>query len=153
MRGEDVRRRELPNDILLPEVAALLAAGSDVTLLTKGNSMLPFIRGGRDSVRLRKFPSAAPGDIVLARLAGGNYVLHRVIRAEEEKLTLMGDGNVRGTESCRAEDVAGTVVAVVRPDGSERAPGRGKAWKALRPVRRYLLGVYRRVFKRNVQIL
>ncbi|MCR5571710.1 MAG: S24/S26 family peptidase [Bacteroidales bacterium] len=153
MSGEEVRRRELPNEVLLPEVAALLAAGSDVTLLTKGNSMLPFIRGGRDSVRLRKFPAVAPGDIVLARLPAGNYVLHRVLRADGGALTLMGDGNVRGTESCRAEDVAGTVVAVVRPDGRERAPGRARAWKALRPLRRYLLAAYRRLFKRNVQIL
>ena len=152
MKGE-VRRRELPNEVLLDEVAVLLSAGNDVTLLTKGNSMLPFIRGGIDSVRLRKCETVACGDIVLAQVAPGRFVLHRVIRTENDRLTLMGDGNVRGTESCRVEDVAGTAVALVRPDGSERAPGRGKVWKALRPLRRCLLAAYRRLFKRNVQIL
>ena len=153
MSAEGISRRELPNDVLLEEVAGLLSAGNDVTLLTKGNSMLPFIRGGIDSVRLRRLPEVACGDIVLAQVAPGHYVLHRVIRAENGALTLMGDGNVRGTEACRTEDVAGTAVAVVRPDGRERAPGRGRLWKALRPLRRYLLAVYRRIFKRNVQIL
>ena len=153
MSAEGISRRELPNDVLLEEVAGLLSAGNDVTLLTKGNSMLPFIRGGIDSVRLRKLPEVACGDIVLARIAPDRFVLHRIFRIEGDALTLMGDGNVRGTESCRREDVLGSVVSVVRPDGREAAPARGKMWKALRPLRRYLLAGYRRLFKRNVQIL
>ena len=44
----------VPNAILLGEVKSLLAEGKDVVIPTKGNSMLPFIRGGRDSVNLRR---------------------------------------------------------------------------------------------------
>ena len=36
----------VPNEILLEEAADLLARGIEVILMTKGNSMLPFIRGG-----------------------------------------------------------------------------------------------------------
>ena len=56
----------VPNSILLGEVRSLLAEGKDVVIPTKGNSMLPFIRGGRDSVNLRRLDTLEVGDIVLA---------------------------------------------------------------------------------------
>ena len=109
---------ELPNEVILGDASAMLAKGKDVTISTKGNSMLPFIRGGVDSVELRKIPAIHRGDIVLAQIAPGHYVLHRVFRepeicpdgrlAPETRITLMGDGNVRGTEICRACDICGT---------------------------------------------
>ena len=71
----------LPNVLLLGEVGRLLAEGRDVVLVPKGQSMLPFIRGGTDKVLLRK-PSVSElsvGDIVLARKDGGQYVMHRII--------------------------------------------------------------------------
>lgn len=134
----------VPNDILLEEVAAVLDEGREAVITPTGNSMLPFIRGGRDRVVLRKRDVVAPGDIVLARI-GGRYVLHRVLGVSGTHLTLMGDGNIRGTESCTASDVIGTVVEIIRPDGRRCSPGKGRAWKALKPVRRYVLAIYRRM--------
>ena len=81
---------------------------------------------------------------MLAKI-GGRYILHRVIKIEGEKITMMGDGNVRGTEACSKSDVLGTVVQIVAPSGKVRIPGKGRLWKALRPVRRYLLAIYRRI--------
>ena len=52
----------VPNAILLGEVKSLLAEGKDVVIPTKGNSMLPFIRGGRDSVNLRRLEDVEVGD-------------------------------------------------------------------------------------------
>ena len=134
----------VPNSILLEEVAAVLDKGREAVITPTGNSMLPFIRGGRDRVVLRRQESVAAGDIVLAR-TGGRYVLHRVQAVSGTQLTLMGDGNLRGTESCTAADVIGTVVEIIRPDGSRRIPGRGRAWQALRPLRRYILAIYKRL--------
>ena len=51
-----------------------------------------------------------------------------------------------GTENCTLTDVLGTVVEIIRPDGKRRKPGKGRCWAALRPVRRYLLFIYRRLF-------
>ena len=133
----------LPNDIFLEEVASLLDEGRDVTLSPRGSSMLPFIREGRDSVVLRKEPSVKKGDIVLVRLPG-RYVMHRIIREEGEHLTLMGDGNLQGTESCTRADVLGTVHTILR-DGKPRQPGDGKLWGRLLPFRRIILGIYRRL--------
>lgn len=135
-----MENRTLPNEILLEEVGALLAEGREVTFTPKGTSMLPFIRGGRDSVTLKKLDSVAVGDIVLVRLGEGHYVLHRVIKREGDALEIMGDGNLAGTERCTVGDVMGTAVLV-----AGRRPTRGRIWRLLKPLRRYLLGIYRRL--------
>ena len=134
----------VPNDILLEEVAAVLDEGREAVITPTGNSMLPFIRGGRDRVVLRRQDGMAAGDIVLARI-GGRYVLHRVLGVSGTHLTLMGDGNIRATEPCTASDVIGTVVEIIRPDGRRCSPGKGRVWRALKPVRRYILAIYRRM--------
>ena len=136
-------KRTIANEVLLEEAATLMKEGREVTLTPLGSSMLPFIRGGKDAVRLRKMPSASVGDIILVRLPG-RYVLHRLIQVDGNNLTLMGDGNICGTESCTMEDVLGTVVAIER-NGKEIKPGQGRFWRFLRPLRRYILAIYRRI--------
>ncbi|MCR4569317.1 MAG: S24/S26 family peptidase [Bacteroidales bacterium] len=136
-------KRVLPNEVLLEEAGKLLDEGRDVTFTPLGSSMLPFIHGGKDSVTLRKMPSAQVGDIVLVRLPG-RYVLHRIIALEGEKVTLMGDGNLVGTENCRLPDIMGTVTAIQKGKRSV-TPGKGRFWRALKPFRRYILAIYRRL--------
>ena len=142
----------VPNAILLGEVKELLAEGKDVVIPTKGNSMLPFIRGTRDSVKLRRLDTLDVGDIVLAEIREGVYVLHRVTALDGDVVSLMGDGNRRGGERCRRGDIAGTVLTVLK-DGvkevdcrSAKALRRARNWRRLKPLRRIILGFYRRLF-------
>ena len=142
----------LPNDVMLGGVKELLAEGRQVVIMTKGVSMLPFIVGKRDSVVLEKRPSVAPGDIALAEIAQGHYVLHRVREVSESAVTLQGDGNYRGQEKCRLENIAGTVVAVQTPGKPDRDPyaaaemRRWRCWVGIPAiVRRYYLAFYRRI--------
>lgn len=138
----------MPNDILLGEVGRLLEEGKDVELMTRGSSMHPFIRGDIDSVRLRKVPdeTLTVGDIVLAEVEKGRYVLHRIVDTGEDVLTLMGDGNLRGREHCRRENVLGKVTAIVGPSGKLKNPGKAVLWRRLGPyARRVLLAFYRRI--------
>ena len=137
-------KRVLPNDILLGEVAAVLREGREAIITPLGNSMLPFIRGGRDHVVLRKEPDLAVGDIVLIHTCG-RYILHRILAVEGDAVTLMGDGNLRGTEHCTRAEVLGTVSEILLPDGRSRKPGKARLWRALRPIRRYLLAIYKRL--------
>lgn len=137
-------KRIVANELLLEEAAGLMNEGREVNFTPLGSSMLPFIRGGKDSVRLRKMPSAAVGDIVLVRLPGPRYVLHRIIEVEGDRLTLMGDGNIAGTETCSKEDVMGTVVAIIKGRRTV-IPGKARLWRTLKPFRRYILGIYRRI--------
>lgn len=142
----------MPNAVMLGEVRNLLAEGRSVVILTKGLSMLPFIRGDKDSVVLEKASSVAPGDIALAEIAPGRWVLHRVIEVNGEKVTLRGDGNIRGIEKCSLDAVAGVVAGIQRPDGEMRDPRTPKALKRWRRwcatpllIRRGWLSFYRRV--------
>lgn len=134
----------VPNKILLDEVSRMLSEGTSVIIRTKGNSMLPFIRGGRDSVRLSRHSGISVGDIVLARINGDKYVLHRVFSVCGEEVTLMGDGNLKGKENCSRAEVTGTVDGIIRPDGKEKVPGNGMVWRRLLPFRRILLAIYKR---------
>ena len=133
----------LPNEVLIGEVAELLNAGREVVMTPKGNSMLPFIRGDVDNVRLRKPESLHVGDIALARF-GGRYVMHRIIAINGDTVTLMGDGNLQGTESGPRSEVIGVVLEIITPSNRHRRPGKGRLWRKLLPVRRYLLKFYRK---------
>ena len=135
-----MENRTLPNEVLLGEISSLLAEGREVSFTPKGTSMLPFIRGGRDSVTLKKLAEVKVGDIVLVRLPDSRYVLHRVWGLDGDSLELMGDGNLIGKEKCRLADVMGTTVSI-----NGRKPTRGRLWRTLKPFRRYLLGIYRRI--------
>ena len=94
---------------------------------------------------LVKKDSVEVGDIVLARLPGPRYVLHRLIARDGDALTLMGDGNIAGTESCTVADIMGTAIEIGRGRRTV-IPGKGRWWRALKPFRRYILAIYRRVF-------
>lgn len=137
-----MNKKVLPNELFLEEAGKLLEEGREVVLTPLGNSMLPFIRGGKDEVTLKVLPHVEVGDIVLARLPGPNYVLHRVVDRNRSLLTLMGDGNLQGTESCTRDDVMGTVTTI-----NGVPPSDGMVWRMLRPFRRILLAIYRRTHR------
>lgn len=129
-----------------------LGQGRSVIIPLKGVSMRPFVENLRDKALLVAVPpeTLREGDAVLAEIAPDRYVLHRIIRREGDRLTLMGDGNVRGTESCRAADVVGRVEAFYRkgrqkPDLTSGLKWRfySAVWTRIRPLRRYLLFAYR----------
>ena len=142
-----------PNDRLFAEVTAMLTDGQTVTLWAKGNSMFPFITGGRDCVVLQQKRDLHIGDIALARLKNGRYVLHRIYCLQGGTVILMGDGNLSTTETCRREDISGVAVKILR-DGraidcsSETKQFKTRLWRRLRPFRRYLLFICRLWAKR-----
>ncbi|MCQ2178654.1 MAG: S24/S26 family peptidase [Bacteroidales bacterium] len=142
----------LPNEILLAEVNRMLQEGHPVIIMAKGNSMLPFIRGGKDNVELVRNSNPAVGDLALCEIAPGHYVLHRIIRIKDGTITMKGDGNLRGTEQCRLENLCGTVADIIRPSGrrisvnTARFRRRSRLWaKMPYIIRRYSLAVYRRI--------
>ena len=137
-------KKVFPNDVLLGEVAAVLCEGREAVIIPTGNSMLPFIRGGRDRVVLRQADHPEVGDIVLVHI-GGQYILHRIFALDGDAVTLMGDGNIRGREHCTRGDILGAVTQIIREDGRTREPGKGRVWRALLPLRRYILAIYRRL--------
>lgn len=140
-------RRELPNDAWLGEVSQMLREGKPYAIYVKGYSMRPFIEHTRDRVFLEKRDTYNIGDAVLAQIAPGHYVLHRIIEKQGDNLTLQGDGNLKGVELCKEGDVSGVVTQYIRPNRIIPADDPKlvrciKLWRKLRPIRRYLLLIY-----------
>ncbi len=139
---------KIANDILIPELARLLAEGKEVRFTPSGVSMRPFIEGDQDSVILKALTCPPRrGDILLAQtqtLCGQTtYVLHRLIRIENDTYVLQGDGNLAGEECCAFGDIIGRVTRIETPTGHRKPLTRGYLWHLLKPVRNYLLKLYR----------
>ena len=164
-------KRCVDNNILIPEMAELLREGKEVRFTPTGVSMRPFIEGGKDVVVLRKQSAVKVGDIALAAiqpltsnlqpltsnaqpltsnlqlLTSNTYVLHRVIAVDGETVTLLGDGNLGRTEVCTKADILGTVIRIENARGRRKPLTRGRLWYHLRPARRILLKIYRKLLK------
>lgn len=131
--------KEQPSEGLLEK----LREGKIVQLAPKGISMIPFIRGGRDKVLVRKEETVSVGDIVLV-VYSGKMILHRVYAINGSKLILMGDGNLRGTEEVEQAEVLGTVLQIIKPGGRCYKPKKAWLWRHTLPLRRYLLKIDRK---------
>lgn len=135
------------NDILIPELVRLIAEKKEVRFTPSGVSMRPFIEGDRDSVVLAAIQEPPRrGDIILANVAaynGHTYVLHRLIRIENDTYVLQGDGNLFGKERCSREDLLARVIRIENARGQRKIMTRGYIWHALMPVRKWLLKIYR----------
>ena len=130
-------------DALIHRDLESLKEGKVVAIVPQGISMLPFIKGGACRVYLLKKEKVEVGDIVLADYHG-KHLLHRVYAIDGEEITLMGDGNLEGTEQVTATDILGTAVEMVSPDGCHHKPKKAWLWRKLLPVRKYLLKIHRK---------
>lgn len=80
----------------LDMVSDLLREGREqVAVTVAGSSMVPFLHHG-DKVYLDPLPEVLkPGDVVLYRRAGGQYVLHRIVKIHADgSFTMLGDAQV-----------------------------------------------------------
>lgn len=142
----------IQNDEFFAQVRELLEDDREVTIPVKGFSMLPFIRGERDLVVLERAREVRPDDIVLFHVgpaAGGRYVMHRVLKVDGDRLEIQGDGVPKNRERVLRGQVFGRAISILR-DGEKAVDPYSPAelrkvhlWQALRPVRRYLLFIYR----------
>jgi signal peptidase len=113
----DASRRKVPCQELLPLVEEAIRGGATVRITATGNSMLPFIGHG-DAVELQPLGRAPlrRGDVVLARVAQGAYVLHRVVKARGTVVTLKGDALSNCDPPLPADGVVARAVCAVRGD-------------------------------------
>lgn len=104
--------------------------------------MLPFFRSG-STVLLRPIRSEdfRKYNVVLAD-TGRNFVIHRIIEVGDEQITLLGDGNIYGTETMSRDKVYGVI------DCSALHLALAKIWLWMRPVRRFPLAIFRRITPR-----
>lgn len=131
--------RTIANRELFAIVRDTLLEGKTVRVAVNGQSMLPFFRSGSTIIMrpvreedIRKY------SVVMAD-AGHAFVVHRIIEVGDEVITLLGDGNIYGTEQVTREKIYGVV------DCSPLHLFFAKIWLWLRTVRRFPLAIFRRI--------
>lgn len=142
------------NSLYVAALRQQLAEVREVEIPVRGWSMRIFVEHERDKaiLTLCQPERLKVNDVILAQIEAPTetYVLHRIIRADGDRLTLMGDGNLRGTETCRRQDVVAQVIAFRRADSPQPDYLTGRKWRIyswwwtrLRPIRRPLILVWR----------
>ena len=119
------RRRVMDAQILLEEYRNLLEDESitALPLVISGNSMVPFLVGGRDTVYLSKLKGdVKKGDVVLYRRDSGAYILHRVYKVDKTGCTMVGDAHTQLETGIRKDQLIAVMTSALRKGRMEK-PG------------------------------
>ncbi len=156
-KERQTKSKAIPAEHLMPAVKSMLDEGHTATFRIRGRSMRPFLEDCRDRVILAPCDGAGvePGDAVLAEINPGVYVFHRVVSHTGDTVTLRGDGNVYGTESCHPSHVIGRATGFLRkgrscPDSTSGVKWRlySFLWPSSSFLRRIFLAFHRRIILR-----
>ncbi len=81
----------------------------------KGVSMMPLIRQDSDLVVIKRpvFP-CRENDVVLFKRSNGQYVLHRVVKAENGLYDIHGDNTVSTEKGIREDQIIGVMTGLIR---------------------------------------
>lgn len=131
--------RAIANRELFAIVRDTLLEGKNVRVAVNGQSMLPFFRSGSTiTMRPVREEDIRKYNVVMAD-AEHAFVVHRIIEVGDDIVTLLGDGNIYGTEQVTRDKIYGVV------DCSPLHLFFAKIWLWLRPVRRFPLAIFRRI--------
>lgn len=133
-------KRIISNQSAFSQARDLLLEGESVRIAVRGQSMLPFFQSG-STILLRPIRKEdfQVGHVVMAESAPGRFVVHRIHRLEGDRVVLLGDGNLYGTETMSREKVYGIV------DCGWLHLRLAALWRIMQPLRRYPLAVLRRI--------
>lgn len=144
--GKNVMTR--PNPLYVATIKQLIEEGRTVEFPVRGWSMRIFVEHERDKAILTSCNRDAlkKGDVVLAHIGNNNFALHRIIAIDTDIITMMGDGNVKGTETCSRADVI-AIVKAFRRKGQQKLDYvtswkwriYSRIWVTLLPIRRQLI--------------
>ena len=97
-------------------IREVVESGGEFSLYPRGTSMLPLIHQGKDFVILVSLPDELKrGDIPLYKREDGSYVLHRIVRAEDDgTYTMCGDNQTQLERGIKKEQMIAVVASVCR---------------------------------------
>ncbi len=142
---------------MMEEIRGLISEGHTVSLTVKGNSMNPFLVNLRDQITLGPWKDSdiRKGCVALVRDVRGDYLVHRIIERRDDCVILLGDGNINFTETAGFEDIIGIMHSVTRKGREWKADSLvwrvySWVWMGLTPLRRWPLGLWRKLFLQRV---
>lgn len=127
---------------LMPLIEDSFRQGLTVTLPVTGGSMRPLFFHKRDSVVLAACDpySLKRGDVPLYRRDNGQYVLHRIVRVDNDTYTLTGDAQWKLEVGLPKQNVVAVMNGFVRKGRTVDCRNLGyrlyvAVWMVLRPIR------------------
>lgn len=135
----------------LVELLSLQLEHGCATLAVTGASMMPMLRHGRDLVRLERLERPPRrGDVLLYRRESGQYILHRVVRAEKKTGLWCSGDNQWQEEAILPTQVLAVVCAFCRKGKWYTVDHLGyqmyvRLWVGLFPFRQPILVLRRRL--------
>lgn len=143
-------KQVIPMESLMQLLQVQMEEGGRANLTVTGYSMHPLLRNRKDSVVL--VPAVGrqkKGDIILYRRESGQFVLHRIIRVEEERYVCSGDNQVM-REPVTQEQILAVVDGFTRKGKTYGMDHSGYRvytwlWVELFCLRKYYLFIRRRL--------
>ena len=90
----------------------------------KGRSMEPLIKEGRDVLLIRKVDSRLNKyDIALYKRENGSYVLHRIMKVNDEDYVLCGDNQYKREYGIKDRQILGKLDLIIRGDRQIKLEG------------------------------
>lgn len=138
---------------LSPLIEEVLKNGGTATLTVTGSSMWPMLRHQVSRVRLGPIDGLKKGDLPLYRRDSGAYVLHRILSVEPDgSYICCGDNQWHLERGLRQDQMIAVVTDFCRKGDEHWVSGNdwkyrlyARIWMAVCPLRRYILGGWRRV--------
>lgn len=134
-------------DNIFSLIIELIEMGQSSKISVSGNSMVPLLRDSIDSVELSKgtFDSIKRGDIVMIRRLDGAYIMHRVLRKNENNFFIVGDAQQWIEGPLRPEQIVAVVKTVWR--GNKKISCDNLGWRFLCGLWLLLLPFRDKIFK------
>ncbi len=140
-----MEKKKVRLETLLPAMEETLASGGTVKLPITGTSMLPLLVQGRDFVLLKKPEGKLQKlDLPFYRRKDGAFVLHRVVKVEENTYTMCGDNQWILEPGIEDGQILGIVTHIVRngkefPVTSKKYRRYVRIWHSLLPIRKFFV--------------
>ena len=101
---------------LVPLIVEVIESGATFRLYPHGESMMPTIKQGEDSVELAKPNVLNKYDVVLYRRECGKYVLHRIVNIRGDMYDMCGDNQLEIEKDIPKASIIAFVPAIYKGD-------------------------------------
>lgn len=142
--------KTIKSEVLFPVIKGILNEGRSARITVTGMSMYPFLRENIDSVELSNInpKTIKKGDIVMVLRETNEYVMHRVIKVEEDSFYMIGDAQEDIEGPLRFNQIFAKVNAIWRQNKRIEVENlllkfMARIWLVLRPFRINIIKVYR----------
>ena len=132
-------------DDVMPLIKERLAAGQTVSFSPHGTSMLPMIVQGIDTVELAPLTDKLKKyDLPLYQRDNGQYVLHRIVKAENDTFTCIGDNQFAYEHGVEMRQMIAVVVSFNHNGKVHSVDSFGyrfycRFWHSTRPIRYFYM--------------